>query len=169
MILRSLTILSLAIFLFLTGCASRPNLENAQYWQRKETSSALYLQGPKAQQMLHQDVAGCTNEISELQRVGALRRAIPANRADDGALARHDTPERDGYLRMEHSNYHDFETCMTAKGWERVEYLPYAQADRAQKNYLENVWGNIKGMGGGKNIVHSPVGQNTDITGSLND
>lgn len=34
--------------------------ENARYWQRKDTTDAIYQQGPKAQQMLFQDMARCT-------------------------------------------------------------------------------------------------------------
>lgn len=132
----------------LTACSAHPTLEDAQYWQRKSATSSLYLQGPKAQQTLHQDIASCVNTINELQRVAPMRRAIPAdainNRVPDssspeGRLAAWDTPQRDGYLLAEHSDYHGFETCMDAKGWERVEYLPYAAADRAREEYLENM------------------------------
>ncbi len=132
----------------LAACSSYPELEDAQYWQRKNSTSALYLQGPKAQQTLHQDIAACVNSINELQRVVPMRKAIPAdavnNRVPDsnsaeGRMAAWDTPKRDGYLRAEHSDYHDFETCMDYKGWERVAYLPYAAADRAREEYLENM------------------------------
>ncbi len=134
--------------LSLTACSSERKLESAQYWQRSNATSALYLEGPKAQQGLHQDIATCTNEINELVRLGAVRRALPADTVGgqvpdpstpEGRMAGWESPQRDGYLRAEHSDYHDFETCMTSKGWERVEYLPYTTADRARKEYLENM------------------------------
>lgn len=125
----------------------RPNMEDAAYWQRNSASSALYLQGPKAQQMLHQDIARCTSDIRELENLGEIRRAIPPNynsgntleerSASQRKLDEWDSPERDGYLRAEHGEYFDFETCMISKGWERVDYLPYSAVDKANKDYLD--------------------------------
>lgn len=138
--------------LALTACASEYDLEQAQYWQRKSTSSALYLQGPKAQQLLHQDIARCVNDINELQAIGAIRKATPADTVNgkvpdpntpEGKMAQWETPQRDGFLRSEMGNYYDFETCMNDKGWERVEYLPYSAADRARAEYLDNM-GTVK-------------------------
>ncbi len=124
-----------------------PNLEDAKFWQRKSASSALYLRGPKAQQMLHQDISRCVTDIRELENLGEIRRAIPTtynsgNNIETSSpskreLDRYDTPQRDGYLYAEHMDYHDFETCMYAKGWERVEYLPASAADQARQNYLD--------------------------------
>ncbi len=136
--------------LALTACNMPARLEEAQYWQRKNASSALYLRGPKAQQTLHQDIANCVTEIDELERLGPLREAIPADtkqgqvrRAEsaEGRLADWDTPKRDGHLYSEHFNYTDFEGCMGYKGWERVENLPYEQADKSRKEYLETLYG----------------------------
>lgn len=131
----------------LTACQTTPKIEDAKYWQRSSASSALYMQGPKAQQMLHMDIATCVNEISELERLGEIRRSIPANynsgneietrTASQQELDQYDTPERDGFLYAEHIEYHDFETCMGAKGWERLEHLPYDEADLARKEYLD--------------------------------
>ncbi len=132
----------------LTACAREPKMENAQYWQRSSATSALYLEGPKAQQGLHQDIASCTYEIDELIRIGAVRRVIPADTVNgkvpdpstpEGRMAGWESPQRDGYLYAEHSDFHDFETCMGSKGWERVEYLPYTTAERSRKEYLENM------------------------------
>ena len=150
-ILLSLVVLSLG--LSLGACSSdpfkkkEPDMEDAKFWQRESASSALYMQGPKAQQMLHQDMATCVVEIRELENLGEIRRAVPANynsgntiehrTASQAELDEWDSPERDGYLYNEHLDYHDFETCMVAKGWERVEYLPYAQADKARDDYLK--------------------------------
>lgn len=146
--MRRSILIATASVAVLTACASEPKIEDAQYWQRSSVTSAIYLEGPKAQQTLHEDITTCTNEINELQRLGAIRRAIPAETVNgqvpdpetpQGRMAEWDSPERDGYLRAEHSDYHDFETCMMAKGWERVEYLPYATADRARQEYLNNM------------------------------
>ncbi len=144
-------ILALAC-LTVSACAN-PQKEielNGQYWQRKNASSALWTRGPKAQHLLHQDMARCTTELIELERLGSIRNAIPADnngrttippdpRTPEGHMAQWDTPERDGYLYAEHADYHDFETCMTFKGWERVEHLPYDTAVRARDNYLDTI------------------------------
>ncbi len=135
----------------MTGCHARQKMEDAQYWGRKNATSALYLRGPKAQQTLHQDIATCVNEISELERLAPVREAIPADtdngrvpdaNSAEGRLKRWDTPKRDGYLYSEHSNYSDFEGCMDYKGWERVEALPHTQAEQSRKEYLDTVYGN---------------------------
>ncbi len=136
--------------LALAACQVPPKLEDAQYWQRKNASSALYLRGPKAQQTLHKDIADCVTEIDELERLGPLREAIPADtnqgqvrdpNSPEGKLADWDTPKRDGYLYAEHFNYTDFEGCMTYKGWERVENLPFDQATKSRHEYLDTLYG----------------------------
>lgn len=136
------------------GARKLPEMEDAKFWQRKHASSALYLRGPKAQQMLHQDMAVCVTEISELQNLGEIRRAVPANynsgntvntrTASQKELDHWDSPERDGYLYNEHLEYHDFETCMTHKGWQRVEYLPGEVADEARMNYIDRIKSKMK-------------------------
>lgn len=147
---NTLLIASLSALTLATACQAPYKLEDAQYWQRKNATSALYLRGPKAQQTLHMDLATCVNEISELERLGALREAIPADlrngRVPDpstaqGKLDRWDSPKRDGYHYSEHLPYADFETCMDAKGWERVESLPYGQSDVAKRDYMRAVKG----------------------------
>lgn len=137
--------------LILTAACSTysPKIEDARYWQRQSVSSSLYMRGPKAQQMLHTDIAGCTNDIRELERLGAIRDVMPTNynhgntmeprTAAKAELDEWDTPERDGYLYSEHLDYHDFETCMYAKGWERVEYLSHTDIDKARDEYLDNM------------------------------
>jgi len=130
------------------GINSHPKFESADYWQRSNATSALHQQGPKAQQMLHKNIADCTNEIRELENLGAIRRAIPSNYNNGNTLEKRtagqkeldsfDSPERDGFLYAEHLDYSDFEGCMTNKGWERVEYLPYTNAKRARQDYIEN-------------------------------
>lgn len=139
----------------LAACSNTPSEADlryrSQYWQRAETSSALYMRGPKAQQMLHQDISRCTSDLKELEMLGSVREAVPANNWPDGRvpvrttpegnMAVWDSPERDGYLYAEHLDYHDFEGCMTAKGWERVEDLPYDVATQARGTYLKTIRG----------------------------
>ena len=152
---KSILILTSLSTLGLAAChgSVESRMNEAKYWQRQSSSSALYLQGPKAQQMLHQNIAECVGEIAELERLGEIRRAIPANynsgntienrTASQRQLDDWDSPERDGYLYNEHLDYHDFETCMNAKGWERAEFLPYTEADMARQEYL-NRHGKVK-------------------------
>ena len=128
-----------------TGANTQQIVNKGQYWQRASVSDAAYMQGPKAQQMLNNDIATCVTELRELERLGQLRDAIPANprdgrvlSSDEMALQSFETPERTKYLLSEHGNYHDFETCMIAKGWERVKYVPFAVAHESRKNYMKN-------------------------------
>lgn len=176
---KSILVVSCFSLLALTACEGsnflqkHPNMEDAKYWQRKSASSALYLQGPKAQQMLHKNIAACVTEINELENLGAVRRAVPANynsgnttearTASQETLDQWDSPQRDGYLYAEHLDYHDFETCMDAKGWERAEWLPYTQADKARKDYLERYGKKKKdGVDGDREVVTTlnPSAQN---------
>ena len=159
----------------LTACSgsyTNPNLEKAEFWQRQSASSAIYMQGPKAQQLLHQDIANCTVEIRELENLGEIRRGMPANyytgnSLDDDRTASQktldgwDTPERDGYLYNEHLDYADFETCMISKGWERAEYLPYTDADKARDDYKKRSKGKRGKYGNRENVTTlDPTAQN---------
>jgi len=142
--------------LALTACgplSKKMDLEDARYWQRESASSSLYLRGPKAQQMLHQDLSNCTANIKELERLGEIRKAIPSNYNSDGELTSWDTPERDGYLYGEHLDYRDFETCMTSKGWERAEYLAYDDAARARDEYKNQYSKKKKSSLGRENVT----------------
>ena len=170
---KTLLIASLSAATILGACQVPFKMEDAQYWQRKNATSALYLRGPKAQQSLHMDIVTCVNEISELERVGAIRKAIPADTRDgyvpnpkepEGKMAGWDSPKRDGYLYNEHLPYTDFETCMDTKGWERVEALPYSQADIARRDYLRSVKGyeyqskdNLNKFKGNEPVVQDPT------------
>lgn len=138
-----------AVFLIaalaLGACSPRvnPSLPDGQYWQRVRASEAAYTQGPKAQQMLNRDIARCVTELRELERLGQLKNAIPTDRdgrvlnPDELELRGYDHPDRNKHLFMEHGEYHDFETCMLAKGWERVKHVPYDVAERSRAAYLE--------------------------------
>ena len=139
--------------LALSACAASMTKEieeNGRYWQRIDTTDSVYQRGPKAQQVLFTDMSRCTAELNELERLGAVKNAIPQNTFDkdgkkivpnspEGRMADWDTPERDGYLLAEHLDYQDFETCMTAKGWERVKFMNYETADRARDTYLDSI------------------------------
>ncbi len=142
--------------LALTACSSdsvavnrEELLYGAHFWQRSEASSAIYQRGPKAQQMLNRDIARCVTELRELERLGAIRFVTPGDvshydydaEAMAPPLSQWDTPDRDGYLRAEHLPYHNFESCMMAKGWERVEHVPYDVADEGRADYLDAVIG----------------------------
>ncbi len=147
--LKTLVLVS-APAILLAACQVTPKLEDAQYWQRKNATSSLYLRGPKAQETLHKDIATCVTEIDELERMAPLRAATPADTQDgkvpdpstaEGRMKAYETPKKDGPLYAEHFDYTDFEGCMDFKGWERVESLPYVQADQARDEYLKNVYG----------------------------
>ncbi len=134
----------------LAACANVPpeaKVKHAgQYWQRADTTSALYQRGPKAQQMLNQDITNCVVSIRELEKLGAIRERIPADGTPDpstpeGHMAQWETPERKGYMYHEHLDYHDFETCMASNGWERIKHVPYKVAEEAQGVYIETITG----------------------------
>ncbi len=157
-------LLATASVLIVTGCSTMPrsNLSRAQYWQRSDASSAVYLEGPKAQQMLQRDIAHCVTDVRELERLGVMRGGrVPADRyaggevvnpvSPEGALELYQTPKRNGSLHAEYYDYEDFETCMAAKGWERTQYLPYDQAERSRKDYVETIIGQQYGSRTGEN------------------
>lgn len=138
------------LFLALTAasCTHVTNIKsNGHYWQRSSTTSALYLRGPQAQHTLNKDISDCVVELRELERLGSIRDALPADlstprtdRAEPGsATARFDTPNKDDINYTRYFDYADFEGCMFARGWERVEYLPYDVADTARDVYLDTI------------------------------
>ncbi|MCB1680525.1 MAG: hypothetical protein H6858_02570 [Rhodospirillales bacterium] len=146
MIMRSPLIFAAVLFLSFPAYAESINDRIdalGQYWQRVSTSSAIFLRGPKAQQMLNRDIARCVVELRELERLGAVKNAIPEYAdglvlsEDEMRLAGWDTPERDEQLFAEHSDYQDFEGCMLSKGWERIKYVPYDVAYQSRENYLD--------------------------------
>ncbi len=120
--------------------------KKGMYWQRIDTTSAIWMQGEKAQQTLNRDISHCVAELGELERLGQIKGAFPTEKKDAAttADAAHqslmdwDTPERDGALLSEQLPYTDFEGCMAYKGWERVQHVPYDVAKRAAMTYAEN-------------------------------
>lgn len=136
----------------LSGCygMNKEIEDNGRYWQRVDTTDSIYQRGPKAQQMLFQDQSRCVVEVNELARLGAVRSMVPFETFDangnrmspntpEARLADYDSPDRDGTLRAEYLEYHDFETCMMAKGWERVKYVKYETKERARDDYLDAI------------------------------
>ncbi len=127
-----------------TACTPIHKTKKAQYWQRISASESTYLRGPKAQETLNRDIARCVTELRELERLGQIRDAIPANTQgrvldpDELEMARIDTPERNGALYMEHGEYQDFESCMYSNGWERAVTVPFDGLERADFNYTRN-------------------------------
>jgi len=138
---------ALLSILAITACeAPRKDPQNFQYWQRSSASSAIYMQGPKAQQALHRDIARCVSEVRELEHLEQTRNALRTNphtgKMEDPDVKRlqgYDTPEYNDYLLSEHKDYHDFDSCMAYKGWERTQYVPYEISDRARDNYLRSI------------------------------
>jgi hypothetical protein len=141
----------------LVGCVRETDDEKfkkrAQYWQRVDVSNAAHMQGPKAQTMLNRRIASCMAEVRELKRLGLLRDAVPAANkggvppdpdTPEGKLAQWDSPQRYGPVRMEHKDFHDFESCMHNHGWERVEYMPKQRKKRARDDYIKGIVGQDK-------------------------
>jgi hypothetical protein len=137
-------LLLLTLIPVLAACASEPDMAQSQYWERASVSETVYMRGAKAQQMLNRDIARCVTQLRELERLGQLKNAIPADSYDEVTSTAElerlewDTPERDGALFSEHSDFHDFDGCMKSKGWRRTKHVPYETALRAQENYRAN-------------------------------
>ena len=143
---RSLIISVFGTALALSACGTPVDKAiefGGQYWQRVSVSESIYQQGPKAQQMLNRDIARCVTELRELERLGTLKNAIPTDirdrvlDPDEKEIYDWDAPERDQSLLAEHGDYHDFESCMLAKGWERTLYVPYDVAKQSREDYLD--------------------------------
>ena len=130
-----------ASLLALSACVSPPT--GQAYWQRVDDDSALWMTGPKAQQELEQNIASCVREIDELVELGALRGTTPPDTHSSyhqalnksGRLDYYDTPTRYGDHRVSHTDFHDFESCMRSKGWERVQFIRYQTARQGQEVY----------------------------------
>ena len=150
----SATFLTLMLSLATLSACGKTRLEqqlnHAKYWKRTDVREVTYINGRTAQKRLNQDLANCVMEIRQARRSQALRDTIPANiygledqygenYKDELSLNKHDTPERDGALRAEHTNYHNFESCMFDKGWSRTAYVTFDTEVRARKAYLSNI------------------------------
>lgn len=143
-----------------------------QFWQRVSVSDSIYMQGPKAQQMLNRDISRCVTELRELEKLGVLKNAIPTDihgktlDPDEKIMADWDSPERNKHLFSEHSDYTDFEGCMLEKGWERVEHAPFDVTRKGRDNYLR---AHIDYGAEGEKTSRSPTSNDAGDFGNLND
>ena len=141
---KAAAIMALSGVIAIAACSPLPPLGQA-YWQRVEDNSALYMTGPKAQQKLDDDIATCVREVDELVQLDATRETMPPDTHSDyhnalnasGDLAYYDSPTRYGEKKVDHTDFHDFESCMRFKGWERVRYLRYQTKSTAEKTYVD--------------------------------
>jgi len=178
MITKRFTLVLMGVALVgLTACSSGTIMDalkyDGDYWQRTNVSEAVYQEGPKTQQMLHRDISRCVTELREEDRLTSLRSSLPGDNNTSGnppdpATAQGDlnqwaTPERDGYLLAEMSDYHDFEQCMQAKGWQRMEHVPYDVATKSRQNYIETLTGKPYGS------EHPPPANPDGITDGRSD
>jgi hypothetical protein len=132
-------------------------LKDAHYWQRSNFRESMHADTVQLQEMLNRDISVCTADVRDMNRTNNIRKAMPANKALDknnpaATLSEWETPERDGYLRAEHYPYHDFETCMIAKGWERTEDVPKPVVKKSKENYWKTL---------GVDTKPNPVERNT--------
>jgi hypothetical protein len=127
----------------LSSCADNER----HYWQRTDPNSAIYLTGVKAQQELEQDISECVHTIIELTKLSDVRGHVPSatqalgdhdqkQETDDmSKLPLYDVPEYIRNLRVDHTDYHDFDGCMVYKGWSRVRYVGPEEEKRSKEIY----------------------------------
>lgn len=138
-LLIGLSLLSLS----LAGCADNER----HYWQKTDPNAAIYLTGVKAQQTLEQDISECVHLVIELTKLSDVRGQVPAyvqslgdfdqRQATDemSRLPLWDVPEYIRDLRVDHSEFHDFDGCMAWKGWTRVRYVGPEAEKRSKEVY----------------------------------
>ena len=139
--MKKLFLLSL---LAITACESTTEKRlDAAYWQRSDVESALYMRGPKAQHQLHKDIADCVTAVKELTRLGTIRNANPPGgiEMNSGLAKNWQSPKGDGPLHTEFRDYHDFESCMAYKGWNRASYVKPHIMENAKTNYNTTIIG----------------------------
>jgi len=137
------TLLAATGLMALSACAWQPVVGQA-YWQRVEDDSALWMTGPKAQQTLDENIATCVREVDELVQLDALRQTTPPDTHSEyhralkasGDLDYYDTPTRMGEHMVSHTDFHDFESCMRDKGWERVNYVRYQTEMKSKETFI---------------------------------
>lgn len=128
----------------LSGCSLN---REYHYWQKRDPSSSLYLTGVKAQQTLEQDISECVHVVIELTKLADVRGKVPSvfqplgsydqKQATDemSGLPRYDVPEYVRDLRVDHTDFQDFDGCMNFKGWQRVKYVDPDTERRANEIY----------------------------------
>lgn len=125
------------LILTLSSCSSHPD---KQFWQRSNPSQSVYMRGAKAQQLLQRDIQNCVNELHELERLNQLDDPIPTSfdgyikEADPATLYNIRVQGGDTALFSGATDYSNFDGCMYAKGWERIQNLPYSVTDRLNMN-----------------------------------
>ncbi|MBU6235073.1 MAG: hypothetical protein KGQ41_04450 [Alphaproteobacteria bacterium] len=119
----------------------------ADYWMRADHVTAEYMTGPKAQHQLHSDIAKCVAEVRELVRLGSIQPTTPPKGVpmDQDQRTGWVSPTRNGPLYMEYQPYSDFDGCMRAKGWDRLDFVKPVIADRAAHNYNGTILGMTAG------------------------
>ncbi len=118
-------------------------MKKADYWQRIDTNSAIYLHGPKAQQTLEEDMASCVAQVQELIRLNAVRKSLPEDKdgnnpykiPDSDKDAYWNVPSRYGHKYVDHKDFHDFDSCMKFKGWQRVAFNDYKTVEISIDTY----------------------------------
>jgi hypothetical protein len=117
--------------------------DNAAFWERTDAVSALYMRGPKAQHTLHKDIASCVSEVKELSRLGTIRDANPPRNIEMNVGLAHNwqSPRGDGPTHTEFRDFHDFESCMNFKGWNRVNYVTPTAMQTGKTNYKTVILG----------------------------
>lgn len=122
--------------------------QEAHFWQRSDSVSALYLRGPKAQHQLNHDIAACVSEVKELTRLGTIRDAAPPAhiRMHEGLATGWQSPTRNGPLYTEFREFNDFESCMNHKGWDRTKYVLPEQVENSRLNYKTVILGETVGL-----------------------
>lgn len=112
------------------------------FWQKTDPNTAIYLTGVKAQQTLEQDISECVHTIIELSKLSDVRDETssmpqsydqPKATEEMSRLPLWDVPEYVRDLRIDHTDFHDFDGCMAYKGWTRVRYV----GPEAEKRSLE--------------------------------
>jgi hypothetical protein len=137
--MKKLVIIGVSM-LALSGCASNER----HYWQKTDPNTALYLTGVKAQQTLEQDISECVHTIIELTQLEDKRSNAGQSLGDYdqkqatdemSRLPLWDVPEYVRALRVDHTDFHDFDGCMAYKGWTRVKYVGPAAEMRSKEVY----------------------------------
>jgi len=114
------------------------------YWQKIDPNTAVYLTGVKAQQTLEEDISACVHQIIELTQLSDVREDLGDTllgadqrqlTEDMSRLPKWDVPEYILDLRVDHTEFHDFEGCMRYKGWRRVKYVGPETEFRSKEIY----------------------------------
>lgn len=143
--------------------------ERADYWQRNDAVDAHYMTGPKAQHELNKDIASCVAQVRELVRLGSIREATPPEGValQPGMRQGWNSVTRDGPLFKEYTNFQDFDGCMQANGWERVDYVRPVAANAASGNFVTTILGHPYGWAGSTDN-YAPAHQDNGTNGFNN-